>query len=174
MTYEDDMSLRSESEQMFRDSVRKKIIIGVILFIALPLIPIYIFLGQNILSFELILPTSIMLLFIGLFGIIVLAYYWQGSSLLYRSAKIMQKLAPPNVIFEGKCAVMNKDPVYLLAQWGVNAVRFIGFHHAETSFEHKTKIPGLIWRWEYNQKIGAIDFARKEGKTENGEKTKSS
>ena len=164
MTYEEDGRLMSESEQAFRDSVRKKMKIGGILFIALLLVPVYIFFGQNTMPFDFMVATSVILGFIGFLGIMTLLIYGQGSSLLYRCVKTIKKLAPPDPVFVEKFAVMNKDPVYVLAQWGIYAIRFIGFHHAETTFEHKTKIPGLITRWEYNYKIGAFKVARREGK----------
>ena len=164
MTYEEDGKLMSESEQAFRESVRKKMGIGGILCIALLLVPVYIFFGQNTLPFDFMAATSIILVFIGFLGIMTVAFYGQGSSVLYRSVKIIQKLAPPDPVFVGKFAFMNKDPIYVLAQWGLNLIRFIGFYHAETSFEHKTKIPGLITRWEYSHKIGAFKVARREGK----------
>ncbi len=152
----------SESEQALRIKVRKRMYIGAVMCIALPLLPVVIFLVQYMIPSKLMLILFISFAIVGFAGLTILVYYSQGSSMLFRSIKILRKLAPPNPVIEGKYAVVNKDPVYVLGQWGSNVIFFVAFHQHERSFEQKIKIPQVIWKWEYSLRIGAYKVARHE------------
>ncbi len=151
-----------DAEVTLRKKVKKRMIIGGLMCIALPVLPVMIFLVQFIVPSEGIMFLFITLGAIGMIGLMVFIYYAQGSSMLFRSIDILRKLSPPEPIVVGKYAVLDKDPVYVLGQWGSNILFFVAFLEAERSFEEKTKIPGLIWTWEYKHRIGAVKVAKRE------------
>lgn len=138
-------------------------VIGAVLFTALPLLPVIIYLVQYSLPSSFILAMFISIGFIGMLGLIIMGYYGLGSSMLFRSMDILRKIAPPEPFIEGKFAVLNKDPVYCVAQWGSNALFFVAFYQSERTFDQKMKVPRVIWKWEYSHSIGEIKVARREG-----------
>jgi hypothetical protein len=154
--------LEAGSEEVFRASMKKKVRIGLILFASLLLLPLVIFLMQRSLP----AGVSMILIFvfpvIGVLSALISAYYAIGSTMLFRNMDILRQIAPPNLFIEGKLAVLNKDPVYAIAQWGSNALFFVAFFQSERSFEQKAKLPRAIWKWEYNHSIGDIKVARRE------------
>jgi hypothetical protein len=163
MVYEDGKDTISESEQNLRNKIRKRMIIGGLMLLALPLSFIVLIYGSNFIPSDIAGISMMLLILIGLVGFILLIYYAQGRSTLYRSLKMLHKIGPPNPIIVGKYAVLNKDPVYIIVPWGANLIYFVSFHHPERSFDQKTKVPGLIWKWEYKHRIGGQKVARKEG-----------
>lgn len=82
--------------------------------------------------------------------------------MLFRSMDILRQIAPPEPFIEGKSAVLNKDPVYGIAQWGSNALFFVSFLQSERTFDRKVTVPKVIWKWEYSYPIGNIKVARRE------------
>lgn len=163
MEYEDEGDTISESEQDLRSKVRKRMIIGGVMVIALPLSFVMLIYGSNFIPADVAIISMMLLIIIGFTGFIILIYYVQGRSTLYRSLKMLHRIGPPNPLIVGKYAVLNKDPVYIVVPWGANLIYFIAFHHPERSFDHKTKVPGLIWKWEYKHRIGGQKLARREG-----------
>ena len=151
----------SDTEQDFRRSIKRKVMIGAVMVFFLPLAPMMVFFLQYSLSSDMILLLLISFFSIGMIGIILAIYYGSGSSLLFYGIDILRKLAPPEPFIQGKLGVLNKDPVYGVAQWGSNALFFIAFYQSERTFSHKAEFPRLIWKWEYNHPVGELKVARK-------------
>ncbi|MHA2601901.1 MAG: hypothetical protein AM324_007205, partial [Candidatus Thorarchaeota archaeon SMTZ1-83] len=107
--------------------------------------------------------VSIALFAIGFLGKAIVAYYGAGSSMLFRGMNVLRQMFPPEPFIEGKVAVLNKDPVYAIAQWGSNVVFFVGFYESERSFDKSVVLPKVIWKWEYNHLIEDVKVARREG-----------
>ena len=137
-------------------------VIGAVMLTALPLLPVTLFLVQYSLPLSFIPLLFGLFGFIGILGMIILGYYGMGSSMLFRSMAILRQIAPPEPFIEGKFAVLNKDPVYGIAQWGSNALFFVAFCQSESTFDQKVKVPKVIWKWEYSHPIGEIKVARRE------------
>ncbi len=156
-------SFHNDSEQALRNSVKRKMIISAIMCATLVLIPVVVFFVQNSLSMDLMLILLIPFALIGILGAILLVYYKMGSSMLFYSMDILRQIAPPEPFIEGKFAVLNKDPVYCIAQWGSNALFFVALNQPERTFDQKVKVPRAIWKWEYTRPIGKIKVARREG-----------
>jgi hypothetical protein len=154
--------LESDSEETLRGTIKRKMAIGVIMSVALLLLPIVLFLVQN--SLPTIALTLLLIAFsmIGLLGTLICLYYGMGSSMLFRGEDILRKIAPPEPFIEGKLAVLNKNPVYIIIPWGSNALLFVAFFQSERTFDQKVKLPRVIWTWEYTNPIGDIKVARRE------------
>ncbi|MGY5863614.1 MAG: hypothetical protein RTV41_03360 [Candidatus Thorarchaeota archaeon] len=150
------------TEQALRGLVRKMMIIGIVMFTLLPLGLVLIFLLQNSLPPDIITILFILICPIGILGVLVFVYYKGGSSMLFSGMDILRQITPPEPFFEGKFAVLNKDPVYAIAQWGSGTLLFVAFVQAERTFDQKAKLPRAIWRWEYTHPIGDIKVARRE------------
>lgn len=150
-----------DTEQDFRRLIKRKMKISIVLALFLLLAPITIFYLQYTLPPSMILLILISFFSIGLIGIISFVYYGSGSSLLFYGIDILRKLAPPDPFIQGKFGVLNKDPVYGVAQWGSNGIFFIAFLQSERTFTQKVKVPRLIWKWDYNHPVGILKVARK-------------
>ncbi len=150
-------------EQALRRSVRKKMIFGAVLCTALPLLPVVIFLVQDTLPSNIVVFLFIPFPAIFLLGAIVFIYYWNGSSMLFHGRDILCQIAPPEPFFEGKSTVLNKNPVYAIAQWGSNTLFFVALYQSERTFDKKVSVPRAIWKWEYTHPVGEIKVARREG-----------
>ena len=154
-------SQESDTEQDFRRSVKRRMKIGIVLVLFLPLAPISIYFLQFSLPSAMILFILVSFFVLGLTGVIMAVYYGSGSSLLFYGIDILRKLAPPDPFIQGKFGVLNKDPVYGVAQWGSNGIFFIAFLQSERTFTQKVKVPRLIWKWDYNHPVGILKVARK-------------
>ena len=151
----------SDTEQEFRRSIKRKAKIGIAMMLFILLAPITIYFLQYSVPSEMILLILVSFFSIGIIGTILTVYYGSGSSLLFYGIDILRKLAPPEPFIQGKFGVLNKDPVYGIAQWGSNGLFFIAFSHSERTFERKVKVPRLIWKWDYNHSVGDLKVARK-------------
>ena len=152
----------SDAKEEVRASIRRKLIIGALMCAALPLLPILTFLLQYSLPESAMIILFIGLCVIGIAGFLIVTYYKIGSSMLFRGIDVLNQIAPPEPFVEGKLAVLNKDPVYIIIQWGSNALLFVAFFQSERSFDKKAKLPRNIWRWEYKHPVGDIRVARRE------------
>lgn len=152
----------SSSEQELRRTARRKMFIGAAMLTALPLLPVTLFLVQYLVPSDFILVLLIAFGFIVILGMTMLVYYGGGSSMLFRGMDILHQIAPPEPFIEGKFAVLNKDPVYGIAQWGSNALFFVAFYQYERTFDQKVKVPRVIWKWEYSHRIGELKVAKRE------------
>lgn len=152
----------SDIEQALRRSVRKKMIFGAVLCAALPLLPVVIFLVQYTLPSDIIGILFIPFTSIFLIGALVFLYYWNGSSMLFHGRDILRQITPPEPFIEGKSVVLNKNPVYGIAQWGSNTLFFVAFYQSERTFDKKVRVPRVIWNWEYTHAVGEIKVARRE------------
>ena len=156
---------QSECEQAFRKSVKRKIVwsialcvVSILLFISI------IFLPDSVPS---VVPTVIVLVIFPILfvlGMLGLVYYGKIGSMFFRGIDILRQITPPEMFIEGKFAILNKDPVYAIVQWGSNTLFFVAFFQPERSFDTKAKVPKVIWIWNYTHPIGDIKVARKEGK----------
>ena len=151
----------SDTEQEFRRSIKRKAKIGIAMMLFILLAPITIYFLQYSVPSEMILLILVSFFSIGIIGTILTVYYGSGSSLLFYGIDILRKLAPPEPFIQGKFGVLNKDPVYGIAQWGSNGLFFIAFFQSERTFERKVKVPRLIWKWDYNHSVGDLKVARK-------------
>ncbi|NHI90014.1 MAG: hypothetical protein EAX87_10865 [Candidatus Thorarchaeota archaeon] len=152
----------SDAKEEVRASIRGKLIIGILMCVALPLLPISTFFLQYSLPVSAITTLFIALSGIGIVGFVIVTYYKIGSSMLFRGMDVLNQIAPPEPFVEGKLAVLNKDPVYIIIQWGSNALLFVAFFQSERSFDKKVQLPRAIWRWEYTHPVGDIKVARRE------------
>ena len=151
-----------DAKKEIRASIRRKLIIGVLMCAALLLLPILTFLLQYSLPESAMIILFIALCAIGIVGIVIAGYYGMGSSMLFRGIDVLNQIAPPEPFVEGKLAVLNKDPVYIIIQWGSNALLFVAFFESERTFDKKTELPKVIWKWEYTHPVGDIKVARRE------------
>jgi VIT1/CCC1 family predicted Fe2+/Mn2+ transporter len=87
-------NMESDTEQTFRESVRRRMIIGVIMFAALPLLPIVTFLVQYSLPANATTILLIAFIVIGFLGALISLYYGMGSSMLFRGMDLLRKIAP--------------------------------------------------------------------------------
>ena len=111
---------------------------------------------------SLMIPFTILTV-IGVLGVLFIVYYRTGGNLLFHGMDVLCLISPPEPFVEGKVAVLNRDPVYAIAQWGSNALFFVGFYQSERTFDRKVKVPRVMYRWEYSHPIGEIKVARREG-----------
>ena len=137
-------------------------IFGAVLCTALPLLPVVIFLVQDTLPSDIVVFLFIPFTAIFLLGALVFFYYWGGSSTLFRGMDYLRQISPPEPFIEGKFAVLNKDPVYAIAQWRLNTLFFVAFYQSERTFDQKVRVPRVIWTWEYTYPVGEIKVARRE------------
>jgi hypothetical protein len=155
--------LKSDNEENLRRSIRKRMGIGALLCVVAPLLPF------TLLFLDYTMPGDSGLYFLfavvaaGFLGASIILYYGMGSSMLFRGLDILRQLSPPEPFIEGKFVVLNKDPVYGIAQWGSNTLFFIAFLQSERTFDQKVKVPRLLWTWQYSHPIGDIKVARREG-----------
>jgi hypothetical protein len=152
----------SDAKEEVRASIRRKLTIGVLMCAALPFLPISVFFLQYSLPESAITVLFFTFCGIGLGGIVIAGYYGMGSSMLFRGIDVLNQIAPPEPFVEGKLAVLNKDPVYIIIQWGSNALLFVAFFESERTFNKKTELPKVIWKWEYSHPIEDIKVARRE------------
>jgi hypothetical protein len=108
------------------------------------LTPLMMFILQYSLPSNILLALFILWFSIGFIGMIIFVYYGTGSSMLIRGMDILNQMAPPEPSIDGKLAVLNKDPVYAIMQWGWNALLFAAFYQSETTTDQKAKIPRVI------------------------------
>ncbi|OLS25757.1 MAG: hypothetical protein ThorAB25_22030 [Candidatus Thorarchaeota archaeon AB_25] len=155
--------LESDTEQALRKSVKRRMKIGGVLCVLLPFGPVMIFFLQNLLPQAATTLLLILFLSIGFIGFLMFGYYRLGSSMLFRGIDVLRQIAPPESFVKGKLAVLNKDPVYVIIQWGSNALLFVAFFQSERSFDKGVALPRVIWKWEYSHPIGEIKVARREG-----------
>jgi hypothetical protein len=159
---ENQSNSKPDARKEVRASIKRRMRIGVLMFAALPLLPILVFFLQYSLP-----ESAIMILFfalgaIGIVGLVIAGYYRMGSSMLFRGMDVLDQIAPPGPFVEGRVAVLNKDPVYVIIQWGSSALLFVAFFQSERSFDKKVELPRVIWRWEYTHPVGDIKVARRE------------
>jgi hypothetical protein len=160
--YHSDME--SDSEKEFRRAIKRKMGIGALMCGAGPLfLIIMIFLAQFTLPASTVTILFITLVAIGFLGMVIVLYYGMGSSMLFRGMDILRRISPPEPFIAGKFVVLNRDPVYGIAQWGSNALFFVAFYQSERTFEQKVSVPRVIWKWEYSHPVGEIKVARREG-----------
>ena len=131
--------------------------------VTLPLTPIVIFYIQYSLPDTVITLLLVLFFSVGFVGLMIALYYGLGSAMLFHGMDILRLIAPPEPFIERKFAILNKDPVYAIAQWGSNALFFVAFYQSERTFEQKVSVPKVIWKWEYNHPIGENKVARREG-----------
>ncbi|MFW9800543.1 MAG: hypothetical protein ACFFD9_08905 [Candidatus Thorarchaeota archaeon] len=155
--------LESSSEEEFRGSIKRGMRIGAIMCVAVPLLFFTIVLTRFRLPGDTMLIVFIALIAIGTLGILIVVYYGTGSSMLFRGMDVLRQISPPEPFIEGKFAVLNKDPVYAIAQWGSNTLFFVAFYQSERTFDQSVAVPRVIWKWEYSHPIGEIKVARREG-----------
>ena len=155
--------LESGSEEALRGSIKRKMGIGAIMCVVLPLLPIVIFLVQYSLPASTMTILFITLVVIGFLGMVIFLYYGIGSRMLFRGMDVLRQISPPEPFIDGKFAVLNKDPVYAIAQWGSNTLFFVAFYQSERTFDQKVSVPRVIWKWEYSHPVGEIKVARREG-----------
>jgi hypothetical protein len=155
--------LFSIKEQNLRKAARKKAIIGVLLLVSVIALPILVFYIQFLVSSIVITVIFVIFFVIAMTGLVMLGWYGKGASLFFLSLDQLKKLSPPDPIIVGYCAVMNKDPVYVIGTWGSNVLMFVGFYSYERAFHQKLKIPRNIWKWEYKFEINDVKVARREG-----------
>ncbi len=156
-----DLNLGSEEE--LRRFAKERMRLGGILCFVAPLLIFTIILTGFRLPGDTMLIVFIALIAIGTLGTLIVVYYSMGSSLLLRGMNMLRQISPPKPFIEGKFAVLNKDPVYAIAQWGSNILFFVAFYESERAFGPKVKVPKLILTWEYSHPIGEIKVARREG-----------
>ncbi|MGQ4913021.1 MAG: hypothetical protein ACP6KW_12710, partial [Candidatus Thorarchaeota archaeon] len=154
----------SVSEEEIRRSVKRKIKVGMVLVSSLALMPIVAFLIQYSVPHQTLMLIIILMAIVGMSGAVVLLYFGGGYSLFFRGVDTLHLVTPPEPFFEGKIAVVNRDPVYVVAQWGSNVVFFVAFTQSERLFERKVSLPRVIWKWEYTHQIGEIKVARRVGR----------
>jgi hypothetical protein len=150
------------TEQAIRGSVRRKMVIGAALCTAFPLLPVVIFLVQYTLPSDIVVILFIPFSAIGLLGMIIFIYYWNGSSMLFHGRDILRQIAPPEPFIEGKSVVLDKNPVYAIAKWGSNTLYFVALYKPERTFNKKVIVPRVIWQWEYTHPVGEIKVSRRE------------
>ena len=155
--------LESDAKEEVRRSIRRKMMFSGVLCVFLPFVPVMIFLLQNLLPQAITSTLLILFLAIGFIGFLSFGYYRLGSSMLFRGMDMLSQITPPEPFVEGKLAVLNKDPVYVIIQWGSNALLFVAFLQSERSFDKKAGLPRVIWTWEYTHPVGDIKVARREG-----------
>ena len=154
---------QTDVEQALRNSVRRRITIGVIMFVAFfSLVPIMTFLIRISLPIEVLTILIIICSLVGLQGAFISLYYWSVGSPFFRGIDILHQIAPPEPFIVGKAAVLNKDPVYVINKWGISALFFVVFKESERSFDNKVRLPSLLGRWEDTYLNGIIRIARKE------------
>lgn len=136
--------------------------IGVIVFAACMILPFAILLARFPIPTEIAMILVFVFLVIGILTAFLIAYYVIGSSMLFRGTDVLWHIAPPAPFIEGRLAVLDKAPVYVIAQWGSNALLFVALFQPERAFEQKIKLPRAIWTWEYTYLIGDIKVARRE------------
>jgi hypothetical protein len=155
-------NLELDTKEEVSASIKRRMIIGVLMFAALPLLPILVFFLQYSLPRSAIMVVFFALAATGIVGLIVGSYYGLGRSMLFQGIDALNQIAPPEPFVEGKVAVLNKDPVYVIIQWGSNALLFVAFFQSERSFDKKVQLPRVIWKWEYTHPVGDIKVARRE------------
>jgi len=155
---------QSDSEQVFRKSVKRKVVwSGVLCLISILLLVVLFFLPEStpeVVGFAIVIVIFPITFVLGMLGLV---YYAKGSSMFFRGMDILRQITPPEMFIEGKFAILNKDPVYAIVQWWSNTLFFLAFFQSERSFDTKVKIPKVIWKWDYSHQIGEIKVARKEG-----------
>lgn len=130
--------------------------------IGLVSLPILIYNMQYSAPSDTLLMIVTPLIVIGSIGFIILVYYGDGSSKMFHSLDILKQLSPPEPFIEDRLAVLNKSPVYGIAQWASNVLLFVAFHEVERTFNQNARVPKVIWTWEYKHKIGRVKVAIRE------------
>ena len=155
---------QSDSEQVFRKSVKRKVVwSGVLCLISILLLVELFFLPEStpeVVGFAIVFVIFPITFVLGTLGLV---YYAKGSSMFFRGMDILRQITPPEMFIEGKFAILNKDPVYAIVQWWSQTLFFLAFFQSERSFDTKVKVPKVIWKWDYSHQIGEIKVARKEG-----------
>lgn len=159
---ESQSDLKSAIEEDLRRSIRKRMGIGAILCVVAPLLPFTLLFLDYTMPGDSGLYFLIAVAALGFLGVIIIVYYGMGSSMLFRGIDILRQISPPEPFIEGKFGVVNKDPVYVIAQWGSNTLFFVVFLQSERTFDQRVKVPKVIWTWEYSHPIGDIKVARRE------------
>ena len=134
------------------------------MMVALPLLPIVVYFIQYSVPPEAILPVFTIFAIVGFSGFGLVLYFGMGSSMLLHSLKQLKKLSPPEPMLVSRHVVLNRNPVYVIGQWGSNTIYFVAFHQPERIFDSKLRVPRLVWTWEYRHQIGDLKVARREGK----------
>jgi hypothetical protein len=155
--------LKPDSEEELRGFTKERMRLGGILCFVAPLLIFMIILTGFRLPGDTMLIVFIALIAIGTLGTLIVVYYGMGSSMLFRGMNMLHQISPPEPFIEGKFAVLTKDPVYAIAQWGSNVLFFVAFYQSERTFDQKVRVPKVIWKWEYSHSIGEIKVARREG-----------
>jgi len=155
--------LKPYSEEELRGFVKRRMRIGGAMCVVVPLLLFTMLLTRFALPGSIMMIVPIALFAIGFLGMAIVAYYGAGSSMLFRGMNVLRQMSPPEPFIEGKIAVLNKDPVYAIAQWGSNVVFLVGFYESERSFDRSVVLPRVIWKWEYNHLIEDVKVARREG-----------
>lgn len=136
--------------------------IGAVLLLMLPLLPIVVFYIQFSVSDFVISMVFIVFGIVGSSGLIIVGYYGWGSSKVITNYELFKTMGLPAPKIVDKTVILNREPVYLIGQWGSNTIFFIAFRYAERSFESKLRLPSTIWIWEYTHEIGDLKVARRE------------
>ena len=160
----DEFQYNIDPAEALRKSIRRRILIGVVMLVMLPLLPVVIYFIQFYVSDFIITLVFIVFGIVGFSGLILVGYYGWGSSSVIKNYEMFVKMGHPAPKIVDKTAILNRDPVYLVGQWGSNTIFFIAFRHSERSFESKLKLPRVVWRWEYDLEIGDLKVARREGR----------
>ncbi|MGQ4913020.1 MAG: hypothetical protein ACP6KW_12705 [Candidatus Thorarchaeota archaeon] len=154
----------SVSEEEIRRSVKRKTKVGIVLAFSLALMPMAIFVIQYSLPRQTMMLIIMLLAIVGMLGVVVLLYFRVGYSLFFRGLDTLRLISPPEPFFEGKIVVVDKDPVYVVAQWGSYVLFFVAFTQSERIFERKVSLPRAIWKREYTHQIGEVKVARRVGR----------
>jgi hypothetical protein len=151
------------TEEELRQRYRKRVALGAVMLMALPLLPTTVYLTQYIIPRDLMLLVFIGFGVVGFSGMIILGYFGRGYSMLLHSIELLKKLAPPEPVVFRRLVVIQKEPVYVVGQFGSNVIMFIAFIERSIVSHEDFEIPQVVWKWDYDLEIAGLKLARKEG-----------
>ena len=154
---------RTYTKEDLKQKSKKRIVLGAIMLLAMPFLPMTVYLTQYIIPRDLMLLVFIGFGGVGIMGMVILMYYGRGYSMFVHNIEMLKKLAPPEPVIFRRIAVIQKEPAYVVGQFGSNVIMFIAFIQKTIVPFEDFDIPQVVWRWDYDLDVAGLKLARREG-----------
>ncbi|TFF96883.1 hypothetical protein EU546_00295 [Candidatus Thorarchaeota archaeon] len=155
--------VRTYTAEELKQQSKKRVALGAVMLLAMPFLPITVYLTQYIIPRDLMLLVFIGFGGVGIVGMVILGYFGRGYSMFAHSIELLKKLAPPEPMIFRRIAVIQKEPAYVVGQFGSNIIMFIAFIERSIVPHEDFDIPQVVWKWDYDLEVAGLKLARKEG-----------
>lgn len=153
---------RTYTEEELEQHCKKRVALGAVMVLAMPSLPTIVYVTQYMIPRDLMLLVITGFTGIGIVGMVFLVYFGRGYSMFRHGIELLKKLAPPEPMIFHRIAVVQKEPAYVVGQFGSDVIMFIAFIERNIVPHEDFDIPQVVWKWDYDLEIAGVKLARRE------------